>query len=61
MRRAGILGLSLALAIAAVLPVTAQAQGQCVATASGLRLPVGSTMTDSGNLLVAESGNGGAE
>lgn len=60
-RRAGILGLSLALAIASVLPITAQAQGQCVATASGLRLPVGSTMTDSGNLLVAESGDGGAE
>lgn len=50
--------LSLALAIAAVVPTAAQAQGQCTPVLSGMRLPVGSLLTDHGNLLVAESGDG---
>lgn len=50
--------LSIALAIGAILPAAAHAQGQCTRVLSGLRSPVGSTLTDHGNLLIAESGDG---
>lgn len=56
--RVGSAALSLALAVAAILPTGAHAQEQCTTTLSGLRLPVGSTLSDHGNLLIAESGDG---
>jgi hypothetical protein len=36
----------------------AQAVGECTEIASGLNLPVGTALTNLGNLLVSESGTG---
>ncbi len=54
----GIVAMALALAVSAALPTAARAQAQCTTVLSGLRLPVGTALTDHGHLLVAESGDG---
>ena len=41
-----------------VLAQLAQAVGECTEIASGLDLPVGTALTNLGNLLVSESGTG---
>lgn len=56
--RAASLACALALVIAAAMPGMAQAQAQCTPLLSGLRLPVGSVLTDHGRLLIAEAGDG---
>lgn len=56
--RLGPMALSFALVAAAMLPDGAYAQGQCTGILSGLRTPVGTALTDNGNLLIAESGDG---
>ena len=52
------IALSIGLAVAAIAPTAVFAEGQCTQVLSGLRLPVGTTLTSHGNLLVAESGDG---
>ena len=42
----------------AAIPGNAQAAGECISVATGLRLPVSSAMTLQGRLLVAEAGDG---
>lgn len=64
LRRAGRAGslacCALALAVAAAMPGTAQAQAQCVGLLDGLRAPVGTALTNQGRLLIAEAGDGSA-
>ncbi len=52
--------LSLALMVSTTLAGSTQAQAQCTEILTGLRVPVGTVMTDQGNLLIAESGVGTA-
>jgi hypothetical protein len=47
---------SLALAVATVLLASAQANAQCTEVISGLRSPLGTALTNQGNLLVSETG-----
>jgi hypothetical protein len=51
-------GLSLVLTALAILLGTAQASAQCTEFISGLQLPLGTALTNQGNLLVSESGTG---
>lgn len=59
--RLGAVAVALGLAIAAAAPLAASAQAQCMQVLTGLRTPVGSVLTERGNLLVAESGDGSAD
>lgn len=47
---------SLALAVLTVLLATAQASAQCTELISGLQTPLGTALTNQGNLLVSETG-----
>lgn len=58
--RMGSFAFTLALVVSVALPGTVRAQAQCTGLLSGLRLPVGSTLTDHGRLLIGESGDGSA-
>jgi hypothetical protein len=53
-------GLSLVSTALAILLGTAQASAQCTELISGLQLPLGTALTNQGNLLVSESGTGAA-
>ncbi len=48
---------SLALAVSAILLGGTQAQAECTEVLSDLREPIGSLLTDQGNLLLSESGD----
>jgi hypothetical protein len=53
-------GLSLLLPALAILLGTAQVSAQCTELLSGLELPLGTALTNQGNLLLSESGTGAA-
>lgn len=60
LRHLGSFALSLALVGSAAFPGMVRAQTQCPKILDGLRLPVGSTLSDGGHLLIAEAGDGSA-
>lgn len=58
--RLGFFAFALVVLVSAATPAVTRAQAQCTPLLSGLRLPVGSTLTDQGHLLIAEAGDGSA-
>ncbi len=59
-RLGALAAVSLALVFGASFPGVARAQEQCTPLLSGLRLPVASTLTERGHLLISESGDASA-
>jgi hypothetical protein len=55
------IGFSFVLTALAVLVAAARASAQCTELISGLELPLGTALTNRGNLLVSESGTGAAD